>query len=89
MGLVGRKRPPAQSNQRVESKDSITIYQSSIARYAGYKIRKFLSLWSRPPRGVGPETLGLPKWRAALAFVRFSLPGRKKGTSRRSAFILK
>ena len=36
-------------------KDSIAIYQSSIARYAGYKIGKLLSLWGgASPRGVAP-----------------------------------
>ena len=37
--------PQLSRTNGLSHKDSITIYQTSIARYAMYKIGKFLSLW--------------------------------------------
>ena len=49
--------------------DSIAITQSSIARYAGYEIGKFLSLWGgASPRGGAPGATGdwgLSRWNIA------------------------
>ncbi len=46
--------PQLSRTNGLSHKDSITIYQTSIARYAMYRICKFLSLWGGgPPRRGG------------------------------------